>query len=554
MNQLWRNTRVQAFGLFCSRFELRRIFAYSLTVKPGLFALLAFLLFTATIAFGQQEHNAEAEAHANRGLDFAKKGDLGQAEEELRRAVELAPHEEGFLADLGTILAMEKKFDESSKFLEQAVRIDSHDITAQRYLAANLWQLQRFPEAKQHLEILLQQKPGDEQGLLLLGMVAENMKDYATAAKALASVPALVRERPESIAALARSYYHLSEGVKARDVLSQLTPQTPGPQGVFLGAQIADQMGDHATAEKMLSEVESTFPDSVKLYYTLALVQYHAKQFENAKTTLTLLIDSGHKTAEIYNLLAWCDEELHEPDDSRSAMEQAILLEPTNESHSLDLVKILLAQRRYSAALDVAKRTADAFPLSARAFSLKGDVELASEQYTDSISSYGEAVKLDASNPEGLLGLAAAQSADSMNSEASATLEKGRKQFPKDARFPLERGLLLIKSESEDPFAQSRAERMFRLALTLDTSLTEAHYQLGNLALNKGHVAEAVSQLQAAVRLSPDEAKIHFALSRAYRRLNRDQDAAAELALFEKLKSAEGPPVPTSSLGGTPRN
>src|SRR5437016_11957265 len=89
----------------------------------------------------------------------------------------------------------------------RTLKNDRRHATSRRYLAANLWQLHRYAQAKQNLERILKERPDDRPSRLLLGMVSENMKDYTTAVKMLSSVPAEVRERPQSIAALARSYY-----------------------------------------------------------------------------------------------------------------------------------------------------------------------------------------------------------------------------------------------------------------------------------------------------------------------------------------------------------
>ena len=147
--------------------------------------------------------------HSAEGLALARAGNLQSAEAELRKAADLAPANEGCLVDLATVLAMEKKFDESTSYFRRALKINPHDVLARRYLGANLWQLHRYAEARQNLRILLNTNPNDPQALLLLGMVSENTGDYAAAAKMLASVPTLVRAQPESVAALARSYYHI---------------------------------------------------------------------------------------------------------------------------------------------------------------------------------------------------------------------------------------------------------------------------------------------------------------------------------------------------------
>ena len=124
-------------------------------------------------------------------------------------------------------------------------------------------------------------------------MVAENTGDYSTAARMLASVPKQVRQQPESIVALARSYYHLGQQENARRTLDELSNHPSGPQAVFLGAQIADEMHDYDTAEKLLTSIQQTFPDASHLTYTKALIQYHNEQFSQCEQTLQQEIDAG---------------------------------------------------------------------------------------------------------------------------------------------------------------------------------------------------------------------------------------------------------------------
>ena len=59
------------------------------------------------------------------------------AEAELRCAVDLAPNDPGYLTDLGTVLAMQEKLEESTRFCAKTVKRDPSDLTARRYLAAS---------------------------------------------------------------------------------------------------------------------------------------------------------------------------------------------------------------------------------------------------------------------------------------------------------------------------------------------------------------------------------------------------------------------------------
>src|SRR3989440_11930816 len=237
-------------------------------------------LFPYTTLFRSQDNRAET--HSAEGLALAKVGNLQPAEAELRQAVALAPDNAESLRDLATVLAMEKKLDESTSYFQRALKIDPRNSMARRYLAANLWQLHRYAEARQNLRMLLNANPGDPQALLLLGMVSENTRDYATAAKTLGSVPALVRAQPESIAALARSYYHIGETEKARAWLTELQNHATGVQGILLGVQIADEMRDYEIAEMLLSSSAARYSDQADLQYWLAVVKFHAQHFEES--------------------------------------------------------------------------------------------------------------------------------------------------------------------------------------------------------------------------------------------------------------------------------
>ena len=488
------------------------------------------------------------EERASKALELAQSGNLESAEDELRKVVALEPDNGEFLQELGTVLAMEKKLEESTSFFERALRIEPGALVARRYLAANLWQLHRFAEAWQNLQILLKAKPGDPQTLLLLGMVSENTADYSTAVKMLSSVPALVRAQPESIAALARSYYHIGDADKARLWLKELLNHPAGTRAVLLGAQIADEMQDYRTAETLLASLSTDLSDQATLKYQLALVKFHANQFAESEKLVQELLDAGHQSGEIYRLLGWCREEQRHHQDAVRAFQEAIKLEPTNVTSYLDLGKILLTERRLVPALELTKRTANAFPESSQVFVLKGSVELAAALFTDAVDSFSRALQLDPSSADASIGLARAQFGSGMTQQAEQTLERAIANFPNKAPLELELAQLLLKqAETGDEGAGARAEQLLKSAVALDDTLAEAHYQLGELELARGQAQRALIHLEKAAKLNPTSAKTHFALSRAFRRLGRNEEAAKQAALYDKLIEQERSRAPDAS-------
>jgi len=67
------------------------------------------------------------------------------------------------------------------------------------------------------------------------------------------------------------------------------------------------------------------------------------------------------------------------------------------------------------------------------------------------------------------------------------------------------------------------------------------HASIGQAHLTAGRLEPAIAKLEKATRLVSGNAQIHYYLSQAYRRAGRKEDAARELAEFQRLKEIEDP-------------
>ena len=70
-----------------------------------------------------------------------------------------------------------------------------------------------------------------------------------------------------------------------------------------------------------------------------------------------------------------------------------------------------------------------------------------------------------------------------------------------------------------------------------------AHNTLGRTLLATGQTANAIQELQTAVRLEPQSPENHFDLAEAYRAAGRKEDAAKEQAEFQRIKKQRETPV-----------
>jgi predicted Zn-dependent protease len=74
-------------------------------------------------------------------------------------------------------------------------------------------------------------------------------------------------------------------------------------------------------------------------------------------------------------------------------------------------------------------------------------------------------------------------------------------------------------------------------ALQMAPDLPETHYLVGVMLLDTGALFKAISELEIAQRAEPNEAKVYFALGRAYAKANRKDDAARARATFARLNA-----------------
>jgi tetratricopeptide (TPR) repeat protein len=488
-----------------------------------------------------QHAAAETSPWAVHGTSQApQEKELSAQEVELREAINHSPNNPANLARLGSVLAMQNKLEESTQYFEKALKLNPGDIETRRSLAAGYWQLGQLEKARENLETVLKSNPADTLAMLFLGMVSEDLGDHQRAAALLGGVLPLVRQRPETIASLARAYYRLDETQKARDTVRMLVGHPSGPEAAFQGGRLAAELGDFETAEKLFLSIQATYPDPTVVNYNLALAQFSAKHYDEAEKTLRASIGYGHGTPETYALLGWTCEKQDRLPEMLEAFEKAINMDPANETYFLDLGEALVEKKNYATAIEVVKEAAKRFPSSSRAYSLKGSTELKMYLLTEALKSYAKAVELDPNNPRAALGLALTQWNMDRTDEAAKSFEEGARKFPHDGFFLLKYALFLLNAPGErDAAADAQIKSLLKRSEELDGSDAETHFQLGNLAMKENKYDEALNELQTAAKLDPEIAKVHLVLARLYRRAGREEDAQKETELHRKLKAQE---------------
>ena len=124
--------------------------------------------------------------------------------------------------------------------------------------------------------------------------------------------------------------------------------------------------------------------------------------------------------------------------------------------------------------------------------------------------------------------------------DAIAELEKEK------ATNPLEPSVYEGLGEAYNRAAKyDDAQRNLQAAVLLEPNATGPYISLGKTMLKKGDAVAAVTYLQHADQLDPDNFRTHSLLGQAYRAMGRSEDASRETATAQRLQSASEPKIDT---------
>ncbi|MCB9701424.1 MAG: tetratricopeptide repeat protein [Myxococcales bacterium] len=227
--------------------------------------------------------SAEAEASYQIADAALRRGDLGLAEAELRKAVEDAPWFPKAHYALGLVHARNRRFTDAVEELKLAVRMDRYDYEA--HIALGLLYKKEFAGAEDaaaidHLKRALVLRPDLNNLHLLLGeLYARSDRDLARRHYELflqnAADDDPERERAQT------ALKNLSHELRVEDPLFEIQPPTdlrrldPGLQRMINEAYLRHEDDDDwDQAERILEEARRKYPDEPQVLNELAMVAY----------------------------------------------------------------------------------------------------------------------------------------------------------------------------------------------------------------------------------------------------------------------------------------
>jgi len=215
---------------------------------------------------------------------------------------------------------------------------------------------------------------------------------------------------------------------------------------------------------------------------------------------------------------------------------RAVQLDPSSPEYSLKLASAILADRRFSVALEFLQAVQDRFENLAEYQYNLGLGYFGKRNYRKAAASLQRATELAPNMDVAFFFLGNTYAADGALDKAVVSYRKALEINPNNAGFCLAMGKVLGLMGPEH---DQEAIEWLRKALKLKPGDIASKFALGVAYERVDELAAAQTLLEDVVAKYPEERSAHYVLSRIYQKLNKTEKAEAERRIVERLTKSQ---------------
>jgi tetratricopeptide (TPR) repeat protein len=396
----------------------------------------------------------------------------------------------------------------------------------------------RLAEAATALESLLRDVPESFDVHELLGLVYSAQSQNA---KATAHLEMAVRLKPQSASARMNLAINLVQLGKLQPAEAEFKKALElEPQNYDANHNLGElyvRAGKVVAATPYLEQAQRINPAAYDNGYDLALAYIVTSRLADARQLLQHLLKQ-RDSAELHDLLGEVEEKDGRFVAAANEYELAAHLDPS-ENNLFDWGSELLLHRTLEPAIQIFQSAVERYPNSPRLAIGLGIAYYSRGNYDDAVKSLLKAADLSPADPRVYPFLSRAyDSSPSQAEEVIARFRRFAEQQPDNARAQYYYAMSLWKGKrAQDPNLDlTQIAALLQKSIALDTSLAEAHLQLGNLYSDQQKYTDAIPEYQRALELNVDLADAHYRLGQAYVHTGEKERAKEQLQVYQRIR------------------
>lgn len=519
------------------------------------------------------EHPKDTSARLLLADTYVSTKENGQAEDQYEAILKLAPDNYRALAGLGELYDRAGNSEKAEPMLARAATLSHGAPKIKTAWAAVLARQHRYKDASRALAGIA--PPGSPEERIsfhrLKASVAAGLGDAATAASEMENALALSPDQPglqmataaaeiqaknwQRSANLAGPLFsktrdpglgfmlleaQLGSGDDIRPTLETLRKVTlPEQQEVLFRRRMAELLISHERFSESVDELKRAVvlePSRGDLEFNLALAQFKSGRFDDALASATSLQKTAD-SAELESLIADIQEARGDNLAAVRSYQAAIALAPNEEKYRLALALDLIQHKSFEPARVVLKQAEELHPESWRVRVASGMVEYFAGSAEDATKKLLKAADV-ASEPEPALRYLGDIQMDQTGTPDPAALSRlceygdaqpnaGKLQFYCAALFFRRDYLANDRSHTDEIL------RRLKAAAKKTPNDASPRCQLGKAYRWIERWQEALGESETCARLDPNSADAHYRLAQIYQHLGQQQRSEQEMKLYQ---------------------
>jgi len=301
-----------------------------------------------------------------------------------------------------------------------------------------------------------------------------------------------------------------------------------GPAYNNLGSLYFRQREFHKAAE-VLDRGLKVDPSMASAAALLGISLYESGDYAHARPRLEAALRANPSDNNVHLFLVRDLTQLDDFDAAAAELQQLSKHQPNNQEvwYLLARIYMTLSERALGKinAID---------PNSILAHQLSGEMMEAMNNYDGAVVELKKAVDMAPRQPGSHYKLADAYRGLSQWDSAASEYQAELAVDPANCKAQWKLGSILIQKGGDAQEALSDIDK----SLTLCPNLIDARSDRARALLTLGRNADAIPDLEAAIKADPSDPRNHFLLAKAYRATGRAQDAQTEMQTFSKLEES----------------
>jgi len=368
------------------------------------------------------------------------------------------------------------------------------------------------------------------------GLLALNQNNLRAARSHLEAARKLQPRNARVWIALAQTHWRLRSRVLSEKAAAQAEKLAPEDPAVLQSLSIYYSGRDEpAKAAAFEARYAARAPEDRAAVARAMNLYLEAGQPKPA-IELALKAPDWEQRAELRNLLGKAYHADQQYAKAIPELQEAIRLNPYEEAYHFDLALVLLQHHNFEVAIRILEASKQIFAKSAQLELALGVAHYGQGRHPEAVEAFLRTIALDpsAEQPYVFLGQLLERTGDQLP-EVIKRFEALERSEPKNhLGWFLHAKALNVRMESP-----AQSEKLLRLAISLNGSFWESHYELGRVLEQQGRLAEAAQEYRRSAQLDARVPAPHFRLATVLLKLGQSEEARAERDLYQKLAAAE---------------